>query len=257
MGALFFTYREIPSLLYLIAFGLPGVALGVLAKRIKGPELLLPGVAFSVCCKLAASYFLYKVTGFNILSPDAAGIERAFLSIAESASLSSMTGQDAVRLRENIESYVEYVLILIPYSLMVFASLETMFSCILSSKVHKAWTGEGFFKLPPFGKWSFPRNILVPFAVGILCEFVAERSQGSYLLAQVSANLGAVTWTLFAVQGLAVAYFFMELRGFPKIIRVVIIVLTPLFQVLGGIFSIVGILDIGFDLRKRAGRKNS
>jgi uncharacterized protein YybS (DUF2232 family) len=231
--------------------------IGALAKRIKGPDLLLPGIACSICCKLVVSYFMYKATGFNILSPDAASIEQVFISIAESSRLSSVAGQDAASLRENIGNYVKYVLILIPYSFVIFTSLEVIFSCILSSKVHTARAGESFFKLPPFGEWKFPRNILVPLVVGILCEFAAERNQGAYLLAQISANLGAVTWTLFAIQGLAVAYFFMELRGFPKIIRVVIIVLTPLFQVLGGIFSIVGILDIGFDLRKRAGRKNS
>jgi uncharacterized protein YybS (DUF2232 family) len=116
-------------------------------------------------------------------------------------------------------------------------------------------SGERFFSLPPFEAWSFPKNILVALIVGFICEKISGWNEGMYVLKQAGANLGALTWTLFAVQGLSVVCFFMGRFGFPKIARVVIIILAPFVPIVGGVLSILGIADIGIDLRKRIGRK--
>jgi uncharacterized protein YybS (DUF2232 family) len=244
----------LPSIIYFITFGFSGVLLGRISKKSEGTDMLLGGIFCSLCCKLTAAYFLYKTTGLSLLSPDPAGIEQTLHSLLESR-IAPISGGNAPELKNDIANNVRNVIMLIPFSLILFTSLEVFFSYSLSSKIHRARSGDVFFKLPPFAKWSFPKNVVVALAVGLACEFAAKSRPDAYLLAQVSANLGMVTWTLFAIQGLAVAYYFMELQGFPKIIRVAIIALTPLVQLLGSVFSILGIIDIGFDLRKRARRK--
>jgi uncharacterized protein YybS (DUF2232 family) len=193
-------------------------------------------------------------TGFNLLSPDTADIERTLLALFESP-VAALSGTGASALREDIAGRVRYVKLLIPFNMILFVTLEVFLSYALSSKIYTARGGEAFFKLPPFGKWSFPRNILAALMVGLVCGYASQRDPDAYFLAQVSANLGTLTWTLFAIQGLSVAYCFMEARGFPKAVRVAIILLTPITQYLGSLFSIVGIIDMGFDLRKRARRK--
>ncbi|MDR1515736.1 MAG: YybS family protein [Synergistaceae bacterium] len=252
--AIFFSFAAVPSAIYTLSIGSAGVMLGVIARKLRGGDMLLLGIICSLGCKLAAAFFLYSATGFSLFHPDPASLEQTLFSLAQSR-LAALSGVDAQALAENIANSVRYVLLLIPFNLILFSSLEVFFSYVLASRIHTARGGEAFFKLPPFGKWSFPRNILVALVVGLVCEFASRGNPDSFLLAQVSANLGALTWTLFAIQGLAVAYCFMEIRGFPKALRVVIIILTPLSQFLGSIFSIVGIIDMGFDLRKWARRK--
>ncbi|MDR0615484.1 MAG: YybS family protein [Synergistaceae bacterium] len=252
--SIFLAFLAVPSVIYFITFGLSGVLLGQIARKSKGVDMLLGGIFCSLGCKLAAAYFLYKTTGLSLLAPDPSAIEQTLLSLVESR-LAPLSGTGAIELRDNIAKNVRNVIMLIPFSLITFSSLEVFFSYVLSSKIHRSRSGDAFFTLPPFARWSFPRNVVVALAVGLVCEFAARGRPGAYFLAQVSANLGMITWTLFAIQGLSVAYYFMEMHGFPKIIRVAIIVLTPIVQLLGSIFSIVGIIDIGFDLRKRARRR--
>jgi uncharacterized protein YybS (DUF2232 family) len=253
-SALFAAFLAVPSVIYVLSIGSVGILLGAAVRKFNGADALLAGIICSLCCKLAATYFLYRATGFNLLSPDPAGVEQTLLAVFESR-MATLPGIDASAVRADISGRVRYILLLIPFNMILFASLEVFLSYTLSSKVHAARGGEAFFKLPPFGKWSFPKNILATLMVALVCGYVSQRNPDAYLLAQVSANLGTLAWTLFAVQGLAVAYYFMEARGFPKAVRVAIILLTPITQYLGSLFSIVGIIDMGFDLRKRARRK--
>jgi uncharacterized protein YybS (DUF2232 family) len=122
--------------------------------------------------------------------------------------------------------------------------------------MHKRRSGEKFFSLLPFSRWSFPRNILVVLVVGFVCERMGDKLPDIYLLRQAAINLSAVSRTLFVIQGLAVAYCFMEFRGFPRAVRVIMIIVTPFISILGDIFSILGIADMGFDLRKKTRGKS-
>jgi uncharacterized protein YybS (DUF2232 family) len=254
--AVFFLFSATLSIIYFIAFGLSGILLGVASRRVKGVELVLLGISCSLICKLTAVFFVYRATGVNLLSPDMASIEQMFMSIAESH-LPSLAGGDLPGFRQNLSNNLYYIVMLVPFSLILLSSTEVLLSYGLSSRLHRRRTGEDFFELPPFGSWAFPKNTIIALVIGFVCELAAGwKPEISYTLKQLSANLGAITWTLFTIQGLAVAYYFMELRGFPKITRVAIIVLTPIIPVLGIIFSVVGIVDIGIDLRKWARGKH-
>ena len=55
-------------------------------------------------------------------------------------------------------------------------------------------------------------------------------------------------------RSLSVGCFFMEGRGFPKAVKIAVIVITPFVSAVSDLFSILGVLDIGFDLRKRMRR---
>ncbi|MDR3332224.1 MAG: YybS family protein [Synergistaceae bacterium] len=237
-----------------VAWGIPGVLLGFVAGRVKGAEALLLGIACSLAGKLAAMALMWAATGVNMMAPDTAEMERA-VTTAWMPMLESLSGGEAAKAKEGLSRIVDYLVTIIPSVVIIFSSAEVLLSYSLASKFFARRGNAELFRLPPFGAWSFPKNIIVALVVGFICEKIGNRYEGMGVLRQVGANLGALTWTLFAVQGLAVLYFFMGRFGFPKIARVVIIVLAPLVPVMGGILSILGIADIGIDLRKRVGRK--
>ncbi|MDR3322475.1 MAG: YybS family protein [Synergistaceae bacterium] len=249
------TYSSSPAaMVYLLAWGLPGVTLGAAARRAKGAGLLTAGVICSLICKLAAMVLMWRITGVNILTPDSAEMEGAVMS-AWAPMFEALPEGDLAKLRESVSATVNYIVAIVPSVVILFTSVEVLLSYGLASSLHARRGGEHFFRLPPFEVWSFPRNILVALIVGFICEKIGDRNEGIYVLKQAGANLGVLTWTLFAVQGLSVAYFFMGRSGFPKIVRVVIITLAPFVPIMGGVLSILGIADIGIDLRKRIGRK--
>ena len=240
------------SLTYFLSFGLSGVLLGVAAKKISSSgDLLLVAVTVSILCKLAAVFFVFKLTGANFLMPDAAQIEEALMAFTESR-LAPLAGDNIGAIRANMSQSVQYLIMLIPYSVIVFSTAEVLVSFWTASFIHRKIAGTPFFSLPPFVEWSFPKNILFALLAGFMCDLVASQNADMQAVRQVGLNLNAVSRTLFIIQGLATACFFLERRGFSKFLRVAIILATPIVTFLGDIFSIVGIIDIGFNLRKRA-----
>ena len=239
------------SIVYLVMFGLSGLLIGTLARKIDSAgDLLLLAILISLSCKLIVTLAAFRITGYNLLTPDAAQMESAVLAFFDSR-LAMLSGGERSLLKENVSQTVQYLIMLIPYTIILFSASEVLASCSLASFLSGRRGGKKFFRLPPLGKWSFPRNILLALVVGFICEMLASKDPQLVLVGQLGVNLSAIARTLFIIQGLAVAYCFMERRGFPKVARVAMIIATPIITVLGDILSIVGIVDIGFNLRER------
>jgi uncharacterized protein YybS (DUF2232 family) len=254
-AAIFFLFSPIFSVFYFFTFGFSGVLMGITAKRTKGAEMLFMGIVCSLSCKLLTALLLSHFSGFNFFAPDTAEIERTLIAFSESG-LGALSDGSMLKLKENISDKINDMVMLIPFSIMFFTSVETLLSYCLSSYMHKRRSGEKFFSLPPFGRWSFPRNILVPLLIGFACEIAGDKFPDIYILRQADVNLSAVSRTLLVIQGLAVAYCFMEFRDFPKAVRIIMIIATPFITILGDIFSFLGIVDMGFDLRKQTRGKS-
>lgn len=252
--ALFALLSPLLPLVYFQTFGLLGVFLGFAVKRVKNvPDLILLGIFVSLLCKIATTVAIFRATGINLFAPDTAEMEKAFLSLAGSK-LAIVSEGLFPSLEGDLRRTLDYMVLLIPYSVIFFSVVEVVLSLLLSSYVHKRRTGQPFFALPPFSAWSFPRNVLFALVAGLVLDLLAQKSPDSQLLKQISVNLVAVTRSVFIVQGLSVGYFFMESRGFPKMAKIAVVMITPLISAMSDLFSILGVLDIGFDLRKRMRR---
>lgn len=239
------------SVVYLVMFGLSGILIGTIARKLDSTgDLLLAAILISLSCKLIVTLVAFRVTGHNLLTPDAAQMESAVLAFFDSR-FSMLSGGERSLLRENVSQTVQYLIMLIPYTVILFSATEVLVSCSIASWVAGRRGDKKFFKLPPLGKWSFPKNILFALVVGFICEILASKDPQLALMGQLGVNLSAIARTLFIIQGLAVAYWFMERRRFPKVARVAMIIATPIITMLGDILSIVGIVDIGFNLRER------
>jgi uncharacterized protein YybS (DUF2232 family) len=237
-------------------FWVPGTLVGLIAHRTKVyGELLVLGVAATLALKIATALLAWSLTGLNFLAPDAAELERFIMSLGESG-FSSLSAGDSLQFREVMRDTINYAVLLMPYAMILVSAAEIVVSCSIASHICVRRGGGAFFSLPPFGSWSFPRSILFAFAVGFICGLVPDEDPYLFnpyfnILRQVGANLNALTRTLFIIQGLSVSCFVLEQRGVPRFLRIVLIALTPLISMLGHICMIIGIFDIGFDLRKR------
>lgn len=239
------------SALYLLMFGLSGLLIGTLARRVEqSGDFLLLAIFISLMFKILVYLVTFRITGLNLLTPDPAMVESAVLAFADSR-LSLLSGGDLAHLKENIAQTVNYFIVLVPYGIVAFSAAEVLLSCSLASLLSGKRGGKRFFRLPPLGSWSFPKNILLALVVGVICEMIASANPEYVLMRQLGVNLSAVARTLFIIQGLAVTYCLMERRAFPKFARIAMIIATPIIPLLSDIFSIVGIVDLGFNLRKR------
>lgn len=253
---IFFMFGPAFALIFFLAFALQGIFLAFIAKKLNsGTDLVLAGLLIALFCKVATVLLFAHFTGVNFLFPGVEEIEKAVLTFWQSR-LSSLAPTEALKLRENLKAAAYQFAQLVPFVLIAFSSIEILANYFVSSYVHKKIAGDHFFSLPAFGTWSFPKNILLALVVGLFCEYIGEKQADAALFKQVGINLSTITRTLFVIQGLSVVYNLMQRRGFPRTSRIIILVVTPLISFLSDIFSIVGIIDIGFDLRKRLGRND-
>ncbi|MDR1965261.1 MAG: YybS family protein [Synergistaceae bacterium] len=230
-------------LMYSAMFALPGVFMGALARRAWNVgNLLVASVGAEFAGKIAAVLMYFRVSGVNLLSPDTAEIEKFMMSL----------GGTATELQ--IRAISSQVVMLIPYSIMLFSALEALFCLTLASCIHKKRTGETAFPLPPFSEWAFPKSTLLALASGLVCSHFSSGRANMYAVAQIGVNLVEMSRTLFLVQGLSCMYYFMEMRGFPKFMRVMAVIFAPVVSIFGYALAIAGVVDMGFNLRKKSGR---
>jgi uncharacterized protein YybS (DUF2232 family) len=229
------------GLMYFFMFGLPGTCIGLLARSQPAcGDLLMISSVMEFMGKLAGMLVFSLATGMNALSPDASEIEKIVLSLG----LQPAEGQ-------TLRAVIDQIILLVPYSMMFFSVLETMLCLILLSYIHKKRTETTIFTLPPFGDWRFPRSILIALVTGFICLRISDGRENLYLVRQIGANLSELSRTLFIVQGLCCGYFFMARRGIPKLFRIMTAAMLFFVPFLSDIFAIVGVTDMGFDLRER------
>ena len=241
-----FTLSGVWGLLYFTLFGMTGTIIGLMTKaKLEGGNLLIASTTVEFFGKLGGVLLIHQFYGVNLLSPDAAEIRKSVIAYGTS----HLTEETAYMI-------IDSVILLVPYLIILFSALEALSCLVLLSYINKKRTGETAFCLPPFTSWRFPKSILLTLVVGFICEKASSIVGGnSYLLKQIGANLGELSKTIFILQGLSCAYFFMEKHGIPKPMRIIVVVMTSLVSFLGDIFAIVGVADLGFNFRERKDRK--
>jgi uncharacterized protein YybS (DUF2232 family) len=224
-------------------FALPGAVMGFTARKgVSGGNLLLVSVSAEFAGKLAGFLILYGFYGLNLLAPGPAEIER-YINYLGAARADP----------ETTRAIADRVILLIPYSMIFFSAVEAIVCLFSASGIHRKRTKKAFFSLPSFGEWAFPKSVLFTLAVGFICAWIASGRDDYYLLKFMGANLSELSRTIFILQGLSCAYFIMERGGTPKALRVAAIAIIPFVSFLGHIFAIIGVMDMGFNVRDREG----
>jgi uncharacterized protein YybS (DUF2232 family) len=225
-------------------FGLPGALIGYMASRgEKCGGLLVASASVGFAGKLAGVLILHGFFGLNLLAPGAEEIERYLSNFGAPMTDPAMTRE-----------IVNRVVLMIPYSMIFFSTVEAAICLLLASAIQKKRTGEAFFILPPFSEWTFPKNVLFPLVVSFICGEITNIRENLYLLRLMGENLRELSRTILIVQGLSCVCFLMERRGVPRYFRIAAIIFTPFISLLGDILAIVGIADMGFNVRERIRR---
>ncbi|ANU21752.1 hypothetical protein BBI15_11565 [Planococcus plakortidis] len=100
-------------------------------------------------------------------------------------------------------------------------------------------------KFPPFREMRLPKSVLWYYLIVILVSLLSDFEQGTmaYL---IFANASMLLQFLLFLQGVSFYHFYIHQEGWPRWVMVVVTVLAFPLQ---SFTSIIGILDLGFDIR--------
>ncbi|WP_257351730.1 YybS family protein [Pseudalkalibacillus decolorationis] len=234
------------AILMPILFGSVGVVLGVLYNKKKSSFALLLGATLTYLLNLILVYII------TILFLEIDFIAQVQKQIKETISLTKdiggFVGGDVDQGIEQLNQYVEMIPYLIPTALVLSAVVLAFLSIFVSNLVLKRFN----VKVPkwgPFRDWSFPKSVIWYYLATIILMYTSPE-QGTTLYI-VTINLYKLVGIILVLQGLSFIHYYFWVKKQSKAIPVVITIFVFLTPIGFSIVQILGIIDLGFDLRKR------
>jgi uncharacterized protein YybS (DUF2232 family) len=167
-------------------------------------------------------------------------------------SLLEQVGQEPdQRIVESLNSSVQLIQTLMPALFLGMAAIFALLVIVINFPILKR-LGVQVPVFKPFREWMLPKSILWYYLLILVVSMIAQPEEGTYLYTAL-LNVLYVLQTLMAVQGLSFLYFFAHYKGWSKgVLAVITIISFPLLYIV----RILGIIDLGFNLRERLQRKS-
>ncbi len=167
------------------------------------------------------------------------------IDILENTNLDKDFIEDFKVSQANINNYILQILpsILIVYSVVIGYINYNI------SKYTLRKLGLGIREIAPFSKFSVPSN----FGIGVftvLIFILILRNFDSVIYEALLINLTAVLGLIFMLQGLSVVDYFLKKRNMKTFLRIILMILIVIIAPLLTPVTILGCIDMVFDLRK-------
>lgn len=231
-----------------ITFGLTGLVMGDFIRERKSREAIYFGSSIAFLLTLVMTYVI-SVAFFQVDFIDET-IAATKSSIESSVSIMESLGQTPdEKQMEELLAGVEAGRYLKPTLFVMASFLAVFFIQLVSFPVARRFQVE----VPdwkPFRFLQLPKSILWVYLFSIIASMVFNPEEGSFTFMAI-VNIAFLLQWLMVLQGLAFIYYFSYAKKFPKAVPIMFTVGVLLFPQLLYIVRILGIIDLGFDLRKR------
>ncbi|WKB37434.1 DUF2232 domain-containing protein [Terrilactibacillus sp. S3-3] len=102
----------------------------------------------------------------------------------------------------------------------------------------------------PFRLWHLPRSLIWYYLIALVIMLFGHLSQGNSLFVAV-INVVFILDVLLVIQGLSFVFFFAHEKNLPLAIPILITVVSLAISYLLQLIRILGIIDLGFNIRER------
>jgi len=231
-----------------LAYGTTGAVMGYMIRKGKSRLAVFMAGSIVFLVNIVAQYAV-SIVLFNINFIDEL-MDTFRLSVKQSIKMLEQFGQSPdEKMIKQFESMIDLMETLVP-SMFVMASFLLVFVIQLASFPFLKRFGIDVPKWRPFRDLALPKSILWYYLLTMLAAMLMRPEEGTYWF-WVIANLSFILQMLMVLQGLSFIFYITHAKGYPKALPIVITVLLFLLPFILYIVRILGIIDLGFDLRKR------
>lgn len=239
---------SVMGIILTIMFGVTGILLGEMINRGRSGIELFLGACLSYLFSIVLLFVTVNlVLQVNINEVLKESTEESF-AMAESimrATGGEMNTEAITRLKESVEM-MQYMM----PSMFVFLAMLLAFITVVAIKPILVRLQVKMNPFPPFREINFPKSILWYYLLILLLSFV-EMEKGTFGYTAF-LNFFFILQLLMVIQGLSFIYYYCHQKRIPKAVPIVLTVLTPFLLY---IIRILGIIDLGFQLRNRISKK--
>lgn len=252
-----FVVTIILSLIFATLFSLPMTLLMAFGGIMIGKAMYDQRSAYETWARGSVGFVLGLVIVFIIIQfvlqvNIFAEIDQAIsesMNIMQSMSNQLGLNDDVDEQMKLLEEQMHFFKDLIPASIAITSILMAFVSQWLSYKVINRIEQKRLY-FPTFKSFSLPVSIVWLYFVFLLLSFFVQNDGGSLYI--VVMNVVLLLMILLAIQGFSFIFFYADYKKVSKAIPIVIVVLTLLIPgILLLIVRIIGIVDLGYGLKKR------
>lgn len=158
-------------------------------------------------------------------------------------------GAEAKKVTDQFNQALSLTKTLIP-SLFVFSSaFMVLVTQAISFPILKKF-GIKIENFKPFREITLPKNLLWYFLVIMSISIFVHPSAGTFWQMAI-LNLTFIIFFLMVFQGYSFMFFVFYQKGISKSVSILIAIISFIIPIMLYIVGILGIMDLGFDLRKR------
>lgn len=234
-----------PGVIYFIAYALiVGALMGIGYQRYRSA---LHATALGVLGSLGA------IVGSIVLSYFVLGIN--WIGEVERWMQESVTSAEELLLRQgasvpwNPEVWTDVNLNVVPFILVAFSVIVVALNHTLAVRILPKKRVQTY-RFPPLKDWQIPRSVVFYYVITFILSWIAGTEEDTFLAVATLNLLPLLTYVL-AIQGLSFIAFWAHHRGKGRWISNVAVILFLLFPPLAYVYNLIGILDLGFQLRQR------
>ncbi|ATP96017.1 MULTISPECIES: YybS family protein [Bacillus] len=285
LSIIFFMAAPIPIILYTIRHGLKkgiaagaiGIVISFLIGSINGllsaPMLIAVGVGMGVFYSRRQpgqaiitgaliylfSFLIYFVVSVQLFQVDILGVAKESIDqimpmVESTLKQSGTSDQDIAKQLKQFRELQDTALNSLPVALLIFVTLMSFVNHWFVRPLIKRFVPD-MPALKKFKDMRLPKSMVWYYLLTLLLMLI-QPEKGSFLsLVQTSAF--QILFILVLIQGFSFIFYYCHEKNISKVVPIFAVVLTILFPPIGVIVRIIGIADIGFDLREKVKTNNS
>lgn len=237
-----------------VFFMILGFALGYMIQLKKSTfALLLAGSLTNIAVLIIYLAISVLIFHFNPVSAAQSALNQSLQQTL--TQMQPMLEQDTGEIMDLYKSQMDKLMYLTPMILITVGVLYALLVELISLPILRLIKLE-VPRWVPFRMWQVPRSVIWCYlAVVFIGWFGAEQGTPLYT---VVLNLELILEMLLAIQGFSLMFYYSHLKKFPVIVPITLTILAVLFgYLLLQLVRILGIIDLGFNLRKRLNQKKS
>ncbi len=154
-----------------------------------------------------------------------------------------------LELQEQLREMVQILSLMAPTLMVGTAFINVIVIIVVNFPIAKR-LGVEVPKFSPFRNLNFPKSIVWIYLLVILLSFIVNNDSGSFWQMAI-LNASFILQSLLVIQGLSFIFYFAHLKKWSKAIPIIAVVLTLFLPFFLSIVRVLGIIDIGFNLRQR------
>lgn len=137
---------------------------------------------------------------------------------------------------------------LIP-SVLVMMSMMLTYLFILAAQPFVKRFSDKRVKWPLFRNLRLPKSLLWYYVIGLIMTLFIKMDESSYLYMAI-ANIMFILQLVILLQGFSLIFYVSHVKGWVKVIPIILVFVTLLSPILLTIVRILGIIDLGFPFRE-------